>query len=70
MKLYPFSGSSTSAVLLASRAIDPGIHVTDRIRAAEELALLVMGTYDDMEDADRKQIERNIELRMALMSRQ
>lgn len=70
MKLYPFSGRSTSAVLLASRAIDPGLHVTHRIQAAEELAMLVMGTYEEMDDADRKQVDRNVERRLAYMNRQ
>lgn len=69
VKLYPFSGLSTSAVLLASRAIDPALHVAQRIQAAEELALLVIGTYEEMVDTDRKQIERNIELRLSCLNR-
>lgn len=69
MRLYPFSGRTTSAVLLASRAIDPTLPGIERFQAAQELALLVMGTYDDMNDADRKQIDRSIELRLHHMSR-
>lgn len=57
MKLYPFPGSTTAPVLLASQVVDPALHVTTRIQAAEELALLVMVTFDGVDDANRKQID-------------
>ncbi len=70
MKLYPFSGSSARAVRLASLVYHPDLNVIDRIRAAEELAREVLGTYDDMDDADRKYLDRKIELYEAYLTRQ
>ncbi len=69
MKLYAFSGSSARVVRLASRVDEPDPSVFDRIMAAEELAREVLRAYDDMDDTDKKYLDRKIELYESYLSR-